>query len=220
MDLQDRRDLIGTSRVRRAPGRTVALIGAGVVAGAVLAGLATAAAAPSPTPAGGAGVAAAAPSHPAGGPDRRDHGHGAWSRVLHGTAVVDKRDGGGTETIAVQRGELTAASPSSVTVRSTDGFTATYALNAETAVRVDGAISSVAALTPGEQVRVEGVVVGAATTARHIAQGREGGWARHGLDRHKKHHRPGPDGKGPSARGPAAAATTSASPTPTPTPTR
>ncbi|MFG3706956.1 hypothetical protein ACGF7U_19810 [Micromonospora sp. NPDC047670] len=45
--------------------------------------------------------------------------------TLHGEAVVKTRDGG-TKTIAVQRGEVTAVDGDSMTVRSADGFTMTW----------------------------------------------------------------------------------------------
>ncbi|MBQ1069043.1 MULTISPECIES: hypothetical protein [Micromonospora] len=45
--------------------------------------------------------------------------------TLHGEAVVRTRDGG-TRTVAVQRGEVTAIDERSMTVKSTDGFTATW----------------------------------------------------------------------------------------------
>ncbi|SCE87994.1 hypothetical protein GA0070607_2711 [Micromonospora coriariae] len=45
--------------------------------------------------------------------------------TLHGEAVVQTRDGG-TKTVAVQRGEVTAIDGDSMTVKSTDGFTMTW----------------------------------------------------------------------------------------------
>ncbi|MEH1030672.1 hypothetical protein V6W11_23265 [Micromonospora profundi] len=42
--------------------------------------------------------------------------------TLHGEAVVQTKDGG-TRTVAVQRGEVTAIDGNSMTVKSTDGFT-------------------------------------------------------------------------------------------------
>ncbi|MEU7796124.1 hypothetical protein AB0B11_22110 [Micromonospora tulbaghiae] len=82
-------------------------------------------------------VAAPAPSGtPQAGPDgkgeRAKEGHRRHrARVLlrrntlHGEAVVKTRDGG-TKTVAVQRGEVTAIDDRSMTVRSTDGFTVTW----------------------------------------------------------------------------------------------
>ncbi|KOX14667.1 hypothetical protein ACWD6L_02235 [Micromonospora profundi] len=45
--------------------------------------------------------------------------------TLHGEAVVQTKDGG-TRTVAVQRGEVTAIDGNSMTVKSTDGFTMTW----------------------------------------------------------------------------------------------
>ncbi|PZG23189.1 hypothetical protein C1I95_03770 [Micromonospora craterilacus] len=45
--------------------------------------------------------------------------------TLHGEAVVQTKDGG-TKTVAVQRGEVTAVDGDSMTVRSADGFTLTW----------------------------------------------------------------------------------------------
>ncbi|MFG2051667.1 hypothetical protein ACGFIW_30060 [Micromonospora sp. NPDC048935] len=45
--------------------------------------------------------------------------------TLHGEAVVKNKDGG-TQTVAVQRGEVTAIDGDSMTVKSTDGFTMTW----------------------------------------------------------------------------------------------
>ncbi|WP_430498846.1 hypothetical protein ACQRWP_27480 [Micromonospora trifolii] len=45
--------------------------------------------------------------------------------TLHGEAVVKTKDGG-TQTVAVQRGEVTAIDGDSMTVKSTDGFTMTW----------------------------------------------------------------------------------------------
>ncbi|MFG1915032.1 hypothetical protein [Micromonospora sp. NPDC048898] len=44
--------------------------------------------------------------------------------TLHGTAVVQTKEG--TQTVAVQRGEVTAIDGDSMTVKSTDGFTMTW----------------------------------------------------------------------------------------------
>ncbi|WBB65889.1 hypothetical protein [Micromonospora sp. WMMD812] len=45
--------------------------------------------------------------------------------TLHGEAVVQTKDGG-TKTVAVQRGEVTAIDGDSMTVKSTDGFNMTW----------------------------------------------------------------------------------------------
>ena len=52
---------------------------------------------------------------------------------LHGSYVVEDPDGG-YRTVLSQRGEVTAVSSTSLTVRSADGFTTTYRLTDDTAV--------------------------------------------------------------------------------------
>jgi hypothetical protein len=63
--------------------------------------------------------------------------------ALHGELVVPKQ-GGGYQTVLVQRGTVTAVSSTSITVKSQDGFATTYAVTSATVVNAgrDG-ISSV-----------------------------------------------------------------------------
>ena len=83
-------------------------------------------------------MAAGPTSTPSAGPSRKpkaDSGDGWRKRnrarvmlrrgTLHGEAVVRTRDGG-TKTVVVQRGTVTAIDATSVTVRSTDGFVMTW----------------------------------------------------------------------------------------------
>jgi hypothetical protein len=49
--------------------------------------------------------------------------------------VVLAKDGGGTQTVLVQKGTVTEASGTAVTVRSADGFTTAYTVNGDTKVR-------------------------------------------------------------------------------------
>lgn len=56
--------------------------------------------------------------------------------ILHGEVVLSK-EGGGTQTVLVQKGAVTAVSPTEVTVKSTDGFTTAYAVNGDTKVKSD-----------------------------------------------------------------------------------
>ena len=59
---------------------------------------------------------------------------GQLGRVQHGELTVTGSDGKAV-VMTVQRGTVTAASASSVTVRSDDGYTQTYAVNSSTRVR-------------------------------------------------------------------------------------
>jgi hypothetical protein len=70
----------------------------------------------------------------------RFHGHGLGGLrfgrgggVVHGEFVVPKA-GGGYQTIATQRGTVTAVNARSISVRSSDGYTATYVVSADTLV--------------------------------------------------------------------------------------
>lgn len=133
--------------------RTVASAAAWMAAGAVaataLTGVAVAASHGAAQPPGSAAALAAADADDAVGTGM----HGRMMRdVLHGSLTVDTGDG--TAVVDVQRGELTAASATSITVRSTDGFTATYALDAGTAVRRDRDAAQPADLAVGDTVMV------------------------------------------------------------------
>ena len=66
-------------------------------------------------------------------------GRGGLPGALHGTLVLPK-PGGGTVTVLIQNGRVTAVSQSSVTLKSDDGFTRTYAVTGSTivAARRDG----------------------------------------------------------------------------------
>jgi len=75
---------------------------------------------------------------------------GRLGGALHGE-VTRPTATGGTETLLVQTGSVTAAGDTEVTVRSTDGFTETYAVSATTTVRGP---SKSAGLTVGTQVTV------------------------------------------------------------------
>ncbi|KDE99619.1 hypothetical protein Y900_011880 [Mycolicibacterium aromaticivorans JS19b1 = JCM 16368] len=83
---------------------------------------------------GGVVVYAAAGSaggHGGGPPGWGPGGPGGSQRSLHGESVVS--DGkGGFSTELTQTGAVTAASDTSVTVRSQDGFNQTYVLNTDT----------------------------------------------------------------------------------------
>ncbi|QGN46282.1 hypothetical protein ACN26Y_08315 [Micromonospora sp. WMMD558] len=86
----------------------------------------------------------AAPASPSpsasAAPDRRERAE-EWRKrrqarvllrknTLHGEVVVQTKDGG-TKTVAVQRGEVTAIDGQKMTVKSTDGFTMTWTFGPE-----------------------------------------------------------------------------------------
>jgi hypothetical protein len=51
--------------------------------------------------------------------------------------VVLAKDGGGTQTVLVQKGSVSEVSGNAVTVKSSDGFTTSYTVNGDTKVKAD-----------------------------------------------------------------------------------
>ncbi|HSL36489.1 MAG TPA: hypothetical protein VK883_06640 [Arthrobacter sp.] len=111
---------------------------------------------------------------------------------LHGESVV-KRGDGGFETRLTQQGVIEAVGSASITVKSEDGYSQTYAINAGTKIsklpppaadgtlprdstgkRLKPAAATAADLRTGEQVRITGVKDGSGSTAGHIAAGAPG----------------------------------------------
>ena len=120
-------------------------------------------------------VTTAAPAQPPGqAPGKafgRGHGHGhgglfggklfglgGFGRFggLHGEFTMRKPDGNGFQTVAVQTGEVTAVSPSSVTVKSEDGFSRTYSVDENTVV--GSGRDGIGSVKTGDTVRIAGVV--------------------------------------------------------------
>jgi hypothetical protein len=108
---------------------------------------------------------------------------------LHSESVVKKADGT-FETQLTQQGTVDAVSETSVTVKSEDGFTQSYAVNAETKItkfpapaadgspakdadgkRLRPAEVAIGEIATGESVRISGVKSGNDATARQIVQG-------------------------------------------------
>ena len=89
---------------------------------------------------------------------------GPWG-ALHGEFVVPDGNGG-YRTMLVQRGQVTAVSSSSITVRSDDGYSRTYAVTADTIVnaRRDG----ISSIRTGSSVRLVAVQAGNTATATAV----------------------------------------------------
>ena len=83
--------------------------------------------------------------------------------VLHGQVTV--KDGDGTKVVDLQRGRLTAASAGSITVASSDGFTATYAVSSSTTVHKARQTVPATSLSVGDDVLVR-ATGGTATVIR------------------------------------------------------
>ena len=71
--------------------------------------------------------------------------------ALHGEFVVPKQ-GGGYQTLVVQHGKVTSVSSSTITVKSDDGFSATYAVSAD--ALVNAARDGIGSIKKGDEVSV------------------------------------------------------------------
>ncbi|GAB3436049.1 hypothetical protein [Actinophytocola sediminis] len=87
--------------------------------------------------------------------------------------VVLATEGGGSTTMLVQKGTVTAVDGDSIAVRSADGFATTYTVNAETTVNGDAKIDSVA---KDEQVVVIAPKQGQTPTADTVLDLNDLGW--------------------------------------------
>jgi hypothetical protein len=146
---------------------TVAAVAATATAGGVA--WATTSADPTPSP-------SASPSTP-GQQQKPDHqgkgglgprGEFGIGGALHGEFVVPK-DGGGYQTVATQRGSVTAVSKESITVKSDDGYSRTYKVAAETLV--NAARDGISSIKTGSTVNVSAVVADNTATATSINDG-------------------------------------------------
>ncbi|MFF0343263.1 hypothetical protein [Kribbella sp. NPDC004875] len=95
-------------------------------------------------------------------------GEFGFGGALHGEFVVPK-DGGGYQTVATQRGKVTAVSKNSITVQSDDGYSRTYKVVAETLV--NSARDGISSIKNGSTVRVSAVVADNTATATTINDG-------------------------------------------------
>jgi len=129
----------------------VALASAGITAGIMAA-------------TGGSGTAAAAgPGGGLGQDGRGAAGAGGAASALHGTYVV--ADGNGKyATELTQTGTASAVSSSSITVKSTDGYSKTYVITSSTSV--DNGADKISAVLSGHTVRI--VATSSNTTATSI----------------------------------------------------
>jgi hypothetical protein len=85
--------------------------------------------------------------------------------VLHGKFTVPK-SGGGYQTLDVQSGTVTAVSTGAVTVKSADGFTASYTVTSNTVVGAQSA--GIGSVKKGDKIFVTATVSGSTATAATI----------------------------------------------------
>src|SRR3984885_3166908 len=141
----------------RNPARRPYLL-AGVAAAALLAGGGAALAVGSsgtPAAAQNAVTATPVPVASAGAAETRHHFHSRFglggSGMLHGQFVIAK-SGGGYQTVDVQDGQGTALSTTSITLKSSDGFTKTYVVTSSTTV--DAQRDGIGSVKVGNQASV------------------------------------------------------------------
>jgi hypothetical protein len=105
-----------------------------------------------------------------GGPMGMHFGGRDGGEPLHGEEVV--KTAGGIKTMRNQSGNVTEVSSDSLTVLSSDGFTATYVVNGDTQVGKNGKPSTIAALKVGDTVHVFGEVSGDVVNAKGVMSGK------------------------------------------------
>jgi len=123
-----------------------------------------------PAAATSAAPATASPSGPAAPGDLPARWRRLINRGVHGEFTVRTKDG--YVLADFQRGSVTAVGATSITVHSTDGFSASYAVNGGTSVRIDGGPGAVGSIKPGAKVLVVAEKTGQAVTARRIVVAR------------------------------------------------
>ena len=154
--------------------RVIALVTAGVVAGATggfvisQLGVATASS-PSPSPSVG-GPALRPGFAPGGGPMGLLGGLAGGGKLLHGEATVQK-PGGGTTVVRFQNGTISAIDGSTMTVKSTDGFSATYTVDKTSRIALNGTDGTLSKLAKNDHVRVLAVQSGSSNVARMVLDG-------------------------------------------------
>lgn len=121
-------------------------------------------AAPSAGAGGGAG-GGAVPAAPKANKAGKKH-KSLQTRALHGEATV----GGAKKhrVVDFQRGTVSKVSGTSITVKSADGFTATYVVDAKTRVRKEKAAAKIADVKTADRVRIRAVEHGSTATAKVI----------------------------------------------------
>ncbi|SEP99180.1 DUF5666 domain-containing protein [Microlunatus flavus] len=143
------------------------------LAGAVGVGVASADPSTSPTAsptssATAAPTTGASPAKPATKPGKGDHKRKGdlTRRALHGEVTLGGKK---HKVVDFQRGTVTAASSTSITVKSKDGFSATYVVDAKTKVRQAKEKAAIGDVKTGDKVRVVATKDGSTLTATRIA---------------------------------------------------
>lgn len=178
-DTPDEVEFPGPEHGRRHP-RLMPLLGVAVIALAGGAGIAYAAdhggAKPAAATASQPGSASPSPATSAPPKAGIRHGFGFFGAGLGGLAlgaagvihgqVTEPKSGGGYQTVDIQLGTVTAVSSSSITVKSADGYTATYAVASSTEVNAQAA--GIGTVKVGNSVDLTATVTSGKATADSI----------------------------------------------------
>ena len=92
-------------------------------------------------------------------------GFGGFGGAIHGQ-LTEPKAGGGYQTVDMQRGTVTAVSSSSITVKSADGYTATYVVTSSTEVNAQAA--GIGTIKVGDSVDLVATVSKGTATAASI----------------------------------------------------
>jgi hypothetical protein len=123
-------------------------------------------AAPTATASAAPGSGTATPADKAGAGTRHKIRRAAIVRGMHGEWVVKGKDGKPVTLLTI-RGEITAVSPTSVTVKAEDGVSETFTVTSDT--KVKGAdVTSISGVKVGAKGAMVGVKSGNTTTARAV----------------------------------------------------
>ena len=126
------------------------IIGAGIAGGLTYAAVSTPAVASSGV--GSAVDSALSASGPAQGDHMRMGRRGLLSHLEHGQLTLQTKKG--DRTVDLQRGVVSAVSPTSISVTSPDKFAGTYDVDSSTKVRTRAGLVSISAVHQGDQVFV------------------------------------------------------------------
>ena len=145
------------SRIRRgAVWATAGILGAGMAGGLTYAAVSTPAAASSDLGAAvDSTIASQAADNGTGtgmGTRMRMGRHGLLGRIEHGQLTLQTRKG--DRTVDLQRGTVTAVSPTSISVTSPDKFAGVYTVDSSTKVRTRAGLVSISSVHQGDQVFV------------------------------------------------------------------
>lgn len=95
---------------------------------------------------------------------------GPGGKVLHSEATVQKANGT-TAVVVSQSGDITNVTTSTITVKSSDGYQATYAIDKNTRISLNGTDGTASSLKSGDSVRVVGTKSGTTTHAEAVMDG-------------------------------------------------